>query len=127
MASMRYARISAWLLALGLGALMFNAIPTAFAQLDGLSVTMDADHYNIADTGTICYTVPGPGQVTMTNNSAAGTITLLSVRDDGSGDCKVGPIQGPAGKYCVVVLFAGPAGVGTAQTCYQVIDAASEN
>jgi hypothetical protein len=127
MAAMGCRRISATLLALVLATVTFRATPAAFAQMDGLSVTMDADQYKIGDTGKICYMVPGPGQVTITNNSAAGTITLFSGRDDGTGDCKSGPIQGPAGKYCVIVIFSGPVGAGTAQTCYQVFDTASEN
>jgi hypothetical protein len=113
--------------ALLVGALvpMFAGTARASVDLDGLSVTMDGDSYNIGATGGICYTVPGPGQVTLTNNNAAGTAILLSRRDDGSGSCEYGPIQGPAGRYCVVVLFSGAAGVGTAQTCYQVFDGAS--
>jgi hypothetical protein len=114
-------------LVLGLIGFLFVATPAALAQLDGLSITMDADNYNIGDHGGFCYTVPGPGQVTITNNGAAGTLTLLSSQDDGSGDCDAGTMQGPPGKYCVIILFSGQSGAGTAQSCYQVSDPASEN
>jgi hypothetical protein len=94
-------------------------------NLDGLTIAMDGAQYNIGDKGGFCYTVPGPGQVTITNNGSGGTIQLLSVRDSGSGACNSGAIQGPAGRYCVVILYAGAAGVGTAQNCYQVFDPSS--
>ncbi len=83
---------------------------------------MGAPQYNIGDQGRFCYTVPGTGAVTITNNGATGTATLLSGRDDGTGSCSSGSIAGQAGKYCIVILFAGQAGVGTAQDCYQVFD-----
>jgi hypothetical protein len=86
---------------------------------------MDQDSYGVGAIGNLCYTVPGAGQVTITNNAASGTVTLLTRRDDGSGACEHGPIDGPAGRYCVVILFAGEAGVGTAQTCYAVFDPAT--
>jgi hypothetical protein len=83
---------------------------------------MDQPQYYIGDQGRFCYTAPGPGTVTITNNGSGGTVPLLSGRDDGSGSCNSGRIAGPAGRYCVVILFAGQAGVGTAQNCYQVFD-----
>ncbi|HTE86540.1 MAG TPA: hypothetical protein VK821_17605 [Dehalococcoidia bacterium] len=112
-------------IAAGLLGLILVLTPPAFADLDGLSVSMDGQQYNIGDSGTLCYAVPGPGQVTITNNGVGGTVPLLTRRDDGSGSCDTGPIKGPAGRYCVVILYAGEAGVGTAQTCYQVFDPAS--
>jgi hypothetical protein len=96
---------------------------SATSDLDGLSIHMGASTYNIGDQGRFCYTVPGMGTVTITNNGVNGTVTLLTGRDDGSGGCTGGAIAGPAGKYCVVILFSGQAGVGTAQDCYQVFDA----
>jgi hypothetical protein len=115
------------LLTLGLAGFILARAPAARAQLDGLTITMDADQYNVGDSGGFCYTVPGPGQVTVTNNGVNGTATLLSGQDDGTGDCDMGTIQGPAGKYCVIILFSGAAGAGTAQSCYQVNDPGTEN
>jgi hypothetical protein len=99
----------------------------ASGDLDGLSITMDAESYSLGTVGNLCYTVPGRGEVTITNNGSTGTVTLLTRVDDGSGSCERGPIEGPPGRYCVVILFAGEAGVGTAQTCYTVFDPATSS
>jgi hypothetical protein len=100
-----------------------QSVPST-SDLDGLSIHMGAPQYNIGDQARFCYTVPGTGSVTITNNGQSGTATLVTGRDDGTGGCSGGPIAGPAGKYCIVILFSGQAGVGTAQDCYQVFDAA---
>jgi hypothetical protein len=122
---LRIAKICALALIAAVVSLASVSVGRASGDLDGLTITMDQDTYTIAAIGNLCYTVPGPGEVTITNNNASGTVTLLTRKDDGSGDCEHGPIDGPSGRYCVVILFAGEAGVGTAQTCYTVFDPSS--
>jgi hypothetical protein len=122
---LRTARLCALAILAAILSLTSISAARASGDLDGLSITMDQSTYTIGAIGNVCYTVPGPGQVTITNNNASGTVTLLTRKDDGSGSCEHGPIDGPAGRYCVVILFAGDAGVGTAQTCYTVFDPSS--
>ncbi|SRR5579875_3246610 len=106
----------------------------------GPTITTDQPQYGIGSPIRICYTVPGPGPVTIVDQQPGGlSHTLLSAYDDGTGWCFPGTITPPAGTECLYLYFGGgsyypgspgyggppppPAyggGGSPAQTCFQV-------
>jgi hypothetical protein len=78
--------------------------------------------YAVGDPIRICYDIPGPGRVTMTDILADGTShVLLSVHDDGAGGCFDAVVTPPAGTECLRLDYATNAGSGSTQTCFQVV------
>jgi len=95
--------------------------PPGCGSSGGGSISTDQGQYSIGAPIRICYTVPGPGPVTVTDNQADGTShNLLSVVDDGTGWCFAATITPPAGTECLRLDYGG----GSAQTCFQVGGAA---
>jgi hypothetical protein len=83
----------------------------------GGSITTDQPQYAIGAPIRICYTVPGPGPITITDLQADGSShVLLSTVDDGTGWCFGATITPPAGSECLRLTYGG----GSAQTCFQV-------
>ena len=81
--------------------------------------------YTIGELIQICYDVPGPGPVTITNIHADGTRhVLLSGFEDGTGACFTGTVTGPAGTECLRLSYSTTGGSGSVQTCFQVVGAA---
>jgi hypothetical protein len=83
----------------------------------GGTITTDQSQYTIGSPIRICYTVPGPGPVTVTDSQNGTSHVLLSTFDDGSGWCFGGTITPPTGTECERLDYSG----GTAQTCFQVV------
>lgn len=83
----------------------------------GGSISTDQSQYSIGSPIQICYTVPGPGPITITDNQPGRlSHTLLSVYDDGTGWCFGATITPPSGTECLLLNYGG----GSAQTCFQV-------
>jgi hypothetical protein len=89
----------------------------------GVTITTDQSQYVIGSPIQICYTVPGPGPVTIIDQQPGGlTHTLLSVYDDGTGWCFGGTITPPTGAECLLMYYGGAYyGGSPAQACFQVI------
>ncbi len=94
------------------------------------TITTDQSQYVIGSPIRICYTVPGPGPVTIVDQQPGGlSHTLLSVYDDGTGWCFGGTITPPTGTECLLMYYGGGPyssatgyfGGSPAQTCFQVI------
>jgi hypothetical protein len=94
-----------------------------------LSISTNRSSYNIGDPIQVCYQVPAPGPVTITDILANGTQqTFFSGYDDGTGGCLPGTVTPPAGTECLRIQFGGGGGqipgpiIGPsiAQTCFQV-------
>jgi hypothetical protein len=96
----------------------------------GLTIYTNTSLYQIGDPLTVCYTVPAPGNVAITNTAANGQSNIIYANfDDGSGGCIKGTTVGPAGVECMsltwdaVVVVPGAIVSGeplSTQTCYQV-------
>lgn len=117
-----------WILALALGLTVASAshVGTARAQSAGLSITTDQSQYRIGDAIKLCYTVPAPGPVVITDIDAAGnTQVVISGQDDGTGGCLSGSITGPTGTECLRIDFTGASSPSSARACFQVISASS--
>lgn len=85
------------------------------------SISTDQSQYNVGSPIRICYTVPGPGPVTITDLQADGSNhVLLSVYDDGTGWCFGATVTPPAGTECLRMDYSSTAGSGSTQTCFQV-------
>lgn len=98
-----------------------NAQAAARLASAAISITTDRTHYRLGDPIRICYTVPGAGQVTIIDRLADGASQLLlDGTDDGRGDCFHGIVVPPTGTECLVLIFSGPVGNFTRQTCFQV-------
>ena len=89
------------------------------------SITVDRGPggvYTVGDPIRICYDVPGPGPITITDVHADGTQhVLLSGNDDGTGGCFNGTVTPPAGTECLRLDYHTSAGSGTTQVCFQVV------
>jgi hypothetical protein len=86
-----------------------------------ISITADRAQYSVGDTVRICYTVPGAGEVAITDTMADGyRQILLAGADDGTGGCIMGVAVPPLGRECVRLDFAGAAGSGYRETCFTV-------
>jgi hypothetical protein len=91
-------------------------IDGSFCSAPRLGVGTDGGQYAVGDPITVCYTVPGPGFVTITDVQSTGSTVITSGNDDGRGDCLGGTISPPLGRECVSASFGGR----TAQACFQV-------
>ena len=110
-----------------LGALLVAlATPGVHAQVAGPGITTDKAVYRAGETITICYTVPGPGAVTITDYSSDGSsAVLLAVDDDGTGWCFVAIAQGPASAERLALSWSDGNQRDSAETFYQVVTAAT--
>ena len=91
------------------------------------SVTTEKSQYQIGGSIRICYRVPGPGLVTITDTQGGTSNVILSGNDDGRGDCISGRVEPPPGQECFRLDYAGSRGSATAQTCITVIGQPSSN
>src|SRR5438067_584899 len=115
------ARLSLLLFALTFAGLAASRAQNARAQSGGASITTDQQQYQVGDPIEICYTVPGPGPVVITDISADGRRTeLLSGQDDGTGGCTSGTISPPTGTECVRLDYQGNSALSS-QACFQVV------
>ena len=86
------------------------------------SITTDQGQYFVGETARICYTVPGAGQVTITDTLADGrSHVLLSGHDDGTGGCFLATVTLPRGIECLRLDFWTTGGTGSRQTCFRVV------
>jgi hypothetical protein len=87
----------------------------------GASISTDQSQYNVGASIRICYSVPGPGAFTITDNQPDGSShTFFSGVDDGTGGCLGGIVTPPSGTECLQLSASGGSG-GSAQACFQVI------
>jgi hypothetical protein len=88
----------------------------------GLTLTTDRPSYSIGDPITICYKVPAPGPVTITETLSNGQTNIVaSGYDDGTGGCIGGTVAPPTGVLCLSMRYTYPSGSDAqVQTCVQV-------
>jgi hypothetical protein len=112
------------LLTLALAGVIALTVPPSIlrAQTGSVTISTDQTQYPVGATVRICYTVAGPGPVTITDTQADGANhELFSAYDDGTGYCVDGNITPPTGTECLAIT-AGPAGAtGSNTTCFQVV------
>jgi hypothetical protein len=97
----------------------------------GLFIITNSTYYYIGAPLTMCYTVPGPGNVTIVDTLANGQSTVFYTNfDDGSGACLKGIVTGPLGLECLTLNWTPvavvPGGVvygvpAQTKTCFQVV------
>jgi hypothetical protein len=97
------------------------------AQSGPVSITTDKSQYQVGEAIRICYRVPGPGRVTITDTQGGTSKVILSGNDDGRGDCVVGRVEPPPGQECFRLDYAGSRGTATAQTCITIVGQPSNN
>lgn len=82
------------------------------------TISTDRPSYRIGETARICYGVPAAGMITITVLLPGGASRpLLTVNDDGFGDCFSRPVAAPVGLHCLRLDYAG----GSAQSCFQAL------
>lgn len=94
---------------------------TTAAQSGGASIRTDKPQYRIGEPIQVCYTVPGPGPVTVTDIQGGVSQVIMSGNDDGTGGCTTGVTTPPPGQECFRLDYAGPRGSGSRQTCVQIV------
>lgn len=98
----------------------------AVAQASSLSIRTDYFQYLVGQAIQICYKVPGPGRITITDVSSLGTTTgIYSVTDDGTGDCIHESPTAPPSTECLRIDYTGNAGSESNTTCFQVHDSST--
>src|SRR3954467_10154160 len=87
-------------------ALIVPARPAASA--DSLAIWTDSARYQAGQSIRYCYSVPGPGPVTIVDHTPeGGSNVLLSGEDDGTGGCIDAIVTPPFGRECLEATFAG--------------------
>jgi hypothetical protein len=88
----------------------------------GLAIYTNANSYLVGSSISVCYRVPAPGPIVITDTLANGQAhTFFSGYDDGTGGCIPGVITPPTGTECMSISFTYPNGVPIQnQTCFQV-------
>jgi hypothetical protein len=85
------------------------------------SISTNKNVYQIGEVAYVCYRVPGPGQVTITDILADGrTQVFLQGFDDGTGSCVPGIVTPPTGTECMRLDYSTAVGSGSRQTCFLV-------
>lgn len=90
------------------------------------TITTDQNQYHIGDTAQFCYTVPGPGPVTITDSRmAGGGGVIFSAVDDSADGCLSDTLGPPAGPACVII--SSPTEVAArAESCFTVQSALAD-
>jgi hypothetical protein len=102
--------------------IMTLAAVSAIAQSGEVTISTDRSQYQVGDTAQVCYTVAGPGPMTISDFRPSGASqTFLVVDDDGRGDCVLGMITPPTGNECLEITAASGGVTGTSRTCFQVV------
>jgi hypothetical protein len=88
-----------------------------------LAIFTDRTRYRIGDLIRGCYTVPGPGPITIIDMLPDGqTQVLIHGYDDGTGACHTGTVTPPPGIECLTLQYTYPSGMeAAAQACFEVI------
>jgi hypothetical protein len=87
------------------------------AQSGGASITTDKQTYQVGEPIRICYRVPGPGPITITDVQGGSSKVIISGNDDGTGGCINGTITPPTGQECFRLDYRSSRGSGSTQTC----------
>jgi len=112
------------LLVLAVGFVSAVAIPapTLVAQSGGVTISTDQPRYQVGDTAHVCYSVAGPGPVTIVDTQPNGSShVFLSVDDDGTGYCLDGAMTPPAGTECLLLTASTAGATGSSNTCFLVV------
>jgi hypothetical protein len=134
---------AAALMAAGLGAGVARAdgpgtgLQRAIVAEGQTSITTDKAAYMVGETITVTYTLPGPGQIRITDRQGSQLSTLRAGFSQQSSGTIQGTVTPPLGRECLTLEYAGgpkvltedpapgrPGGLATAQTCFQVTDRA---
>ena len=87
-----------------------------------LNITTNKPFYFVGEWAQICYHVPGPGYIHITDHQLGSVKTLLSGFDDGNGDCFWGQVTPPYGQECLRIQYWFPyGGTTTKQVCFTVL------
>jgi len=85
------------------------------------TITTNKFFYTAGEWAQICYHVPGPGYVQITDQQGYSVKTLVAGYDNGAGDCFWGTVTPPFGQECLRIVYWFPYGGSSSnQTCFQV-------
>jgi hypothetical protein len=87
-----------------------------------LRIMTDRETYVAGDTIQVCYRVPAPGRILITEISRAGEQTLRKGFEENGGDCFKLLATLPFGKHCLQITYWYPFGNATARafSCFSV-------
>lgn len=91
-------------------------------QPGNAAIFTDKQQYNIGDSIQVCYRIPIPGFITITDlPSSQQTQVFFQGQSTGTSGCLPGTITPPAGHECLILNYPLAGGTGTTQTCFQVL------
>jgi hypothetical protein len=94
--------------------------PPAAGQVR-LTIEPNRSAFRVGERFRLCYTVPGPGEVVITDIRPDGTrVVVLAGLDDGRGDCLVAEVTPPTGRECIRIEFRNSRGSSADEVCFQV-------
>jgi len=76
--------------------------------------------YRVGESIELCWTVPGPGRVTIVDRLANGVQRTYPQGDNAGSGCISGTVEPPAGQECFRLEYSGTAGSGSTQLCITV-------
>jgi hypothetical protein len=86
-----------------------------------LWIRTDSRSYTVGDRIRVCFGLPGPGYMRITDRTPDGRRTVLwEWEDDGRGDCMLARITPPTGRECVSLTYYGYGRPRYAMTCFTV-------
>jgi hypothetical protein len=89
------------------------------------AIWTDKPQYAVGDPILVCYRVPIPGPITITDITADGTAHIFySGPSSGTDGCIPGTVIPPTGTECMRLTFPLSVGTGVTQTCFQVVGSA---
>ena len=108
----------------GLGFYAFRS--AALAQPAGLSISADKSSYAPNAPVQVCYHVPAPGSVTITDTPPAGASRLvLQTFETGTGNCLPWTAASQPGQECLLLDYYSSGVTANAQTCFAVVSPAT--
>ena len=99
-----------------------SLIPQPIIVPGALNISTNQMAYTVGSWARVCYQVPAPGYIQITDHQGGTVKTLKAGYDDGTGDCFWGQVTPPAGTECLRIQYFYPYGGSTARhTCFQVL------
>lgn len=94
-------------------------VPSPSTPTPILTITTAKSSYAVGEIVQICYSVPGPDPITITDIRRSSSTVILSGSDDGSGNCISARVTPPTGQECFRLEYVGGDDSRSTQSCME--------